>query len=265
LVPSPDGRWVSFSGGAGKVDILDTRTGQAKQFGLAKDARPLDMQWLILDSTSAARLAVITGQSQIILLDPDNRQQFSGQAASQPLAILSIGTNQPQGRGLVVLANGSLEPLQVANQSASLHPTAFGDKTALVQQLNFQPARGAWKSIGNAQAQQTMGTGWLAAGEPALFMLNEQMQPLWHYRLPVGPTDQPLTNQIATAVSPGNGRSVWAVLGHSGRVHLLRDDASWSDQLRTNRGLCGLALIPVGDRLALALADATRLTLQRLE
>lgn len=280
LAPSPDCRYVAVCTGSKSIEILDTKSQQSNQFPIPSGASVNDLQWLTVGDTTTHRLAVITSNKQVLLLDPANREQLSGSCNSEPMAIVTqSGSGDVD--GLVVLRDGTLEPLKLSSESTSpkakpvKHPISTSSAFA-GRQLAFRPGSGPWTWSQNAGTkqpanQQLLATGVLGANEPALMVLDSQLAPVWHYRLPFEHTStsvgqsQSFVHRVACAASPANGASIWAVLDSTGTVHILRGDMQWADDFRPHAKPCGIALQAVGDRLHLIIASQNMLSTMKLD
>ncbi len=277
---SPDCRNVAVWSGGKSIEILDTKSQQSSLFPIPNGAGVNDLQWLSVGDSTAHRLAAVTSSKQVLLLDPSNREQLSGSCKSEPMAIVTQSASGDVD-GLVVLGDGTLEPLKLSSEITSpkakpvKHPISTSSAFA-GRQLAFKPSSGPWTWSQNATTkqpaiQQLLATGVLGADEPALLVLDSQLTPLWHYRLPIEHTatsagqSQSLVHRVACAASPANGASIWAVLDSTGIVHILRGDMQWADDFRLETKPCGIALQAVGDRLHLIIAAQNTLSAMKLD
>ena len=229
----------------------------------------IDWKWLAVPGTRQTRLAAITNGQQLLLLDTDNREPLSGHCPGAPVAIIDLPRNGAEISGLVALADGAVEPIHLAGQTGrGPGDPAANDraKSHLAgERLGFIPAAGPWTSHStSAGAWNALAMGERFAEEPALFLLDAELSPQWHYRLPcrLGNPRPPL--QIAAATDPTSGATLWAILDTAGTLHLLRRDGSWTDHFRPAESAVAIALLPAGDRLTLLLATTNSLVAYRL-
>jgi hypothetical protein len=264
-VISHDSRYFAVQFDKRGVEIWDTKAEQSIRFPLPEATAVIDMKWLTLSSSKAARLAVITSANQVLLLDPANRQQLSGSCPGEPIAIVTQSIDSDV-QGAVVLASGALEPLVINGESEkpSAELTAF-KRPSRHRKLTFQPRTGSWCTCRTASTELTLGEGWLAKDEPALFFLDDELRPVGQYRLPAMPAGLSRFQQVTAATSPSNGAVVWAALDATGSIHLLRGDVSWFDHFRFEQRPVGIALIPSGDRLQLVVASQNSLVAYRID
>jgi hypothetical protein len=243
---------------------------------MSEGERAIDFSWVSLAGSKVPRLAVVTSDSETKLLDPNNHEQLSGRCPSEPMALLpQAGLSSPIG-GLVVLADRSIESLIMSPETA-YHSQSLGrpashtitpDSSAsdranalaasqnpveIPRKLSFQPADGPWKSIKTAEGSSILARGWIAQDEPAVFMLNEQLQQQWHYRMPLM-TDKSAMAMVTTCIDPTSGQPIWAVSQSNQVIHLLRGNGTLTDHFQLEQPIRGLGLLPVGDRTMLYVA-----------
>ncbi len=261
------------------VQLFRIKTQKNQTVGLSQHGAITDFCWLSVQGSDQPRLAVAMEEGQMVLLDPQNRDQLSGQCSSRPMAFL-VNSYKPVG-GDVVLESGSVEPLLLGSPTSatlarsvafSLPPSATGKST---QRLDFQPSNGPWFAATSGKqnvsvdgqagdSTDVLARGWLAKNEPALFMLDSELNRRWHYRLPVGNYESPwpLASQ---GIDPVSGTTVWAILDSQQSVHLLRHDGQATDHFGVGEKVRGIALTPDGDRLLLRIVQPTQSTIYQLE
>jgi hypothetical protein len=246
------------------VQVFDCSTEQNRTIELGKDALLRDFQWLDFGAAEPPRLAVITHDGQTLLIDPTNREQLSGRCPVEPFALLPAYGKDATGAAYVVLADGSVEPLQPASTlgdhsfGGSVHPAAHATPLAASldgrvgqtpAKLGFQPDQGPWVTWRDGDLPLTLASGWLAKDEPAVFMLDQQLQRLWHYRMPLQVNKA--WSLVAVANDPASGQVVWAVSSSAHTLHVLRADGMVTDHFSVQEALVGIALVPSGSRLIL--------------
>lgn len=246
---SPASNFVAYnSHGDTAIQWIDCETKENRTIELDVAGRLIDMRWLPRREGSKARLAVITSEGQTLLIDPTDRQQLSGYSSVKPLALLPGSPSDSSIAGYVVLADRSIQPLQ-------LSATAGVAASDSVQQLlAFQPKQGPWMVGNERERTWTLARGWLAADEPALFLLDEQRKQHWHYRMPLEPGPSPTACSVA--IDPTTGQVLWAVLSGTQTIHLLRADGRIIDHFRTAEPVVGLSLQPNGARIELTVVHA---------
>ncbi len=238
------------------LQLFDCKNEQNRTIALGASANIVDALWVATEGENAERLAVITRDGETLLIDPSNRQQLSGHSPVEPLALLpaarseraAVGSGADRNLGVagqVVLADGTLEPLQLDAA------TAPAPKDRALPKLAFSPAAGPWLQASDGIAQWTLARGWLAADEPAVFLLDEDLRQRWHYRTPCKPTGSATACSVAR--DPHSRQPVWAMTSQSQTVHLLRADGRIIDHFRTDQPVVGLALVANGERLELTI------------
>ncbi len=276
LEVSADGNFLAFSQLNGRtVELFDTSIEQNRTVQLDVSEGVVDLHWMTLANSKSSRLAVLTTSNQTKLLDPNNREQLSGKCPAPPLALVPQTAADSLIGGYVVMEDRAVEQLLLSSDSSIAtalgRPAAFVDKKSAVagapqsqpvklSKLAFQPAAGPWKSIRTTSGSTTLARGWIAQDEPGVFLLNEQLQQQWHYRLPIVTEGQ--STLIATAsVDPATGQALWAVAQANDVVHLLRGDGIVTDHMRLSDPVRGLGLVPVGNRLMLYVAHPKRIAI----
>ncbi len=253
--------------GGNEVHLFNTRSEQSRTVHLGTSASVVDMQWFSVSATSAARLAVITRDGQTVLIDPTNREQLSGRSPLEPKALLSLRHPTLTTDGHVVLADGAIEPLQLSTDTSGSNANGLGHpvvKTVATgagqaatnrpTRVAFQPDVGPWLTCRNGGQELTLARGWLAADEPALFLLDQGLNQRWHYRMPLQST--PALTSMCAAQDPRSGQAVWGLSSGDNTIHLLRADGQVIDHFRPNDPVVGLALAANGVRLELTVVHS---------
>lgn len=272
LVVSPASEYVAYAvPRASQVQLFQCSTSQNRVVELGAGAAIRDFQWVHLDGDRTARLALITEHGQTVLLDPSDREQLSGKCPAEPVALLTVASGEQAIGGQVALVDRSLESLHLSEEAIprDVSPTSrksLGSNishsrpagtSSLPSKLAFQPAAGPWHTWRDSQTQLTLARGWLAQDEPALFLLDDQLQIRWHHRMPLNADSN--WPYLSAAQDPGTGQPVWAVAesgsGHS-TVHIMRADGLVSDHFGVRGELRGLTLAAEGSRLVLRLVQA---------
>lgn len=241
---SPVSKYVAYAkDDEPSIQWLDIETKQNRTIEIGSTDHPLDFRWLPGREANASSLAVITADGRTLLIDPTDRQQMSGHSSVTPLALLPASAQELGTAGYVVLADRTIQPLQLSASSASSTTATTNESVA------FQPDLGPWILGRDSDQAWTLARGWLAADEPAVFLLDEQRKQHWHYRMPL----ERDAAQIASSVGndPASGQAVWAVLSGQQTIHILRADGRIIDHFRTADPVVGLALQPNGARLEL--------------
>lgn len=268
LIVAPEGDYFALADAkTSQLQVFSASTERATTLELGASAQPIDALWLRLAGTSAPRLAVITSDQRLVLLDPTNHEQLSGRCPNEPRALLAYAAANSVVGGLVVMKDGVLEPIELSTESALVEggmqlPSPRNDlPRQLPKQIGFTPALGRWQALGQGLQQvsgQTDGNlvlarGWLAADEPALFLLDGNLKQLWHYRMPlVVPGAQQLS---CVGRDPASGMPVWCVVDGNQTIHLLRADGV-SDHFRGDQEIRGISLAASGNQLLLYLVSA---------
>lgn len=251
IIPSADGRlFASFALDntlrGRRIQLLDTKSGIETQFNLPDGCAVVDIGWL------GRVLAVIADSKRLFLLNWDTQERFSGDCPQQPISLLDSSKS-------VVLQDGAIEPIEMGDSRVEMPKNkvtkAVSTPTIKARKLAFKPLMGPWSSATIDSGWQLLATGLLAESEPAVFLVNSNLEAIGYYRLPTKFNPAPLRTQAAHARSPGSGELMWAILEQTGTVHLVRGDAGWSDHFRVGDTTAGICLISAGDRLKLLLAS----------
>lgn len=262
--------FVAISGvDATSLRILDTQTRKTSTLDLG-DQPVSDFRWLA--TTTGSRLAAITAAGRTVLIDPARPQQHSGQSPAQPLAILPRGTDDHQASGYVILVDGRIEPIIVEDTNAA-KPTALAKPISAAlhstpspvveRQLKFTPASGPWSMWHDEKTSATLARGWLAADEPAAFLLDEQLRQLWHAPLPI--TDDSSVYMSSVAHDPVSGQPLWVVVQPGSTLHFFGLDGTLVDHCQLAEPVRGLALIPSGNEMHLWVAHTRAVVKYRLQ
>ncbi|MEZ6134122.1 MAG: hypothetical protein R3C53_04335 [Pirellulaceae bacterium] len=255
LLPSENGDYFAWlQAGGQSVLVFDSTSNQSTTLELS--GRTVDAGWLRLNGAAPPRLAVVTSDSRTVLLDPSNHEQLSGSSAAPPLAVIAYEQVASPVGGLVFLQDRSVEQLQLSEESTLSRipgrPAAFAKPSSpgvVADKLGFTPAAGPWKSIRTEQGNLTLAHGWLAADEPAVFMLDNQFNQLWHARMPL---ELPGAWHLTTAwQNPATGQPVWAVVDETNTVHLFRADGRSNDHFRVAERIVGVSLLAEASQLLL--------------
>ncbi len=226
LVDSKGSNFALLDAAARQVQVFSDRGPNSINIELGANVGPIDAGWLHLQGTKQSRLAIITQGHKTILLDPTNHEQLSGDCPSAPLAVVAPAAALPSGGGFVAMQNGRIEPLQLSQESTLKTHLSSASRpqpaSTAPRQVSFEPLAGPWHCWSDEKATRVMAKGWLAADEPALFLLDGDFKPMWHYRLP-GPAAEAGT-LITAAKDPASGQPVWAVADKSRVIHILRAD-----------------------------------------
>jgi len=296
VLASPDGRLLAHvatvknGSGPQEVDIYDIKTGQETHVGLPSQSKIVDIRWLAatpIDNNSATlpitkrsnsmarmeypstlqrqglgqRLAILTASNQVVLYDWETKERYSGTCPAQPTSLIDYC-------GSVVLKDGSIEPIALLdrNNNSRHAPQAASDGVATRRygKLAFQPLTGPWGTACTQSNWHSIAAGLLAKSEPAMFLLDAQLQPIGHQRLPTTALQSSELYRIVHAQSPGNGAVFWAILEPSSVVHIIPVDGTWADHFRLGESLNGIALIAAGDRLNLLVAEADQIIAYQL-
>ena len=274
LEVSPTSKYLAFSQLNGHmVELFDTTIEQNRIVSLDASEAVVDLHWMTLAGSNSPRLAVVTTNKQTKLLDPNNHEQLSGSCPSTPLALVPQNVSETLIGGYVVMEDRAIERLLLSSDATSAtvlgRPAAYSDKksdagklpgkqAAVPSKVAFQPAAGPWKSVTTPQGTAILARGWIAQDEPAVFLLNEQLQQQWHYRLPLA--DEPRSTLFASAnIDPTTGQVLWAITQANNVIHLLRGDGIVTDHVQFDEPVRGLGLVPVGNRLVLYVAHAKRI------
>ncbi|MEO8270522.1 MAG: hypothetical protein ABI557_12435, partial [Aureliella sp.] len=242
---SPASNYVAYtSNGDTSVQWIDCDTKENRTYKLDATGHPTDLRWLPSREASSASLAIITSEGQTLLIDPTDQQQLSGHSPVAPLALLAADPDESGVAGYVVLADRSIQPLQLSASSS----VATNNSTQ--QRLAFQPNQGPWVVGHERERSWTLARGWLAADEPTLFLLDEQRKQHWHYRMPLEPESSSAV--FSVAIDPSSGQAVWALLSGKQTIHVLRADGHIIDHFRTEEPVVGLSLQPNGAKLELS-------------
>lgn len=278
---SPEGHFVAFTQQpSNSIELYDTLAKQSRNIKLESNQQIIDLQWLSLAGDKSPRLAVLTSGNETKLLDPKNQEQLSGRCPSEPMAIVPTNISDTLIGGYVVLADRGVEQLLLSGDSAfrnkpllarpaghtreiseSASDLSSGANSGLLRKVAFQPATGPWRTIQFQLAGESKKTtsilarGWIAQDEPGVFLLDENLQQQWHYRLPIT-ANKDAWLITSACVDPASGQPIWVVSQSDATIHLLRGDGVITDNFRLDDPVLGLGLVPSGERLLLFVAHA---------
>lgn len=273
LLVSPSSRYLALCvpGGA-CIEIYDLQQQQSSKLQLREDMDLVDVRWLSIEEGEPARLAAITSEDELILLDPRDREQLSGRCPSKPLALiqLPVASGANSNAGLVILEDRRVEPLQLSDDSVvkprgtavSFSMNGSEANSAEERKLLFQPAKGPWSSWSDSSSTWTLAHGWLAQDEPAVFLLDDAFQQKWHCRMPINPRSLE-TDLASVARDPNTGMVTWFQAGVDGTIHILRADGL-TDHFRPSRPFVGFSAIASGQDLLLTLTTTSETTIYGL-
>lgn len=270
---SPQGKYVACAEfDSNRLEIFDTQSERNRVVGLGAASRVRDFRWITFGRTLGPRLGVVTGDRQSLLLDPTDREQLSGRCPADPCVIIMRHAIASQTKPHIVLADGSVEALELPEESTAGIPPRSDTTASLASSsgrtldatLTFQPMPGPWSDYQSGEEQFTLARGWLARDEAAVFLLQKELNPQWHFRMPlrIPATSWPLTS---VAKDPATGLPVWVVVEAEPSslrktIHLFRSDGLISDHFRVDTPVSGVALQPLGDKLNLQIASLHELT-----
>ena len=264
LLVAPGARFVAYASSSQKrVEIFDLETQRNQTVSLRIEAPPNQFTWLGLHGSDVPRLAAITANNELLLLDPANHEQLSGRCPTAPVAFLTKPDQSGTVQGQIVLADGRIESLQLDAQSAHQALPLLGRKAAFSRepsseekQLGFEPDFGPWITWRNAEKTRTLARGWLAKDEPAVFMLGDDLRPMWHFRTPLSHgAGAPIKASVSQ--DPATGLAVWAFCDAEQTIYILREDAV-VDHFRVRDSFVGLGMHRSGSDLLLSLVFPNR-------
>jgi hypothetical protein len=294
--------------GSDALQVLDTTSKHSSTVALGSGQSILDFSWTSATSTDTAQLALITAHGRTVLIDPTQSQQLSGRSSIPPLAILPTQPGQPQvgprGAGMVVLADGRLEPLVVADPDAELpritvKPASAatpekppGDKNlaeaSAAELLTREQlaSEGASAHSRPAAAQASLSRllfrpaagpwwGWSDDQGPAVLargwiaadepgLFLLDAQLRQRWHAPVPIASEPTWPLASVARDPVSGQPLWVVVQPKNTLHFLRADGLLTDHCQFAEAVNGVALLPVGNQLQLLVAHPDRLVRYQL-
>ncbi|MEM7473865.1 MAG: hypothetical protein AAF483_02675 [Planctomycetota bacterium] len=272
LLIDASGRYVALVSTQTKLlQLYDCEKKRNQSIGLQINAMPHEFAWLNLKTNETPRLAAITAEKELILIDPENHEQLSGTCPNLPVALLPQSTENSVVQGRIVLANGSLEWLQLDYESTVNRlpglgkQVSFGSKeTTSVpkKMLGFKPRSGSWIAWQDDSRSRVLARGWLARDEPAMLMLDEQFNPAWHFRMPI--RKRAREDYIASvSKDPSTGLAVWLMADADQTIYLLREDG-FVEHFRFRDSVAGLSLSRSASALRLNVAFVDRLETHQL-
>jgi hypothetical protein len=131
------------------------------------------------------------------------------------------------------------------------------------RQLQFVPATGPWSQWRDEKSCITLARGWLASDEPAVFVLDKDLQQLWHAPLPI--SDGADRWAVSVTNDPITAQPLWVVAGTDATVHFFRGDGQLVDHCQLSEPIRGIGLIPSGNELHLWVAHERRLVQYRVK
>lgn len=270
-----------------RLKIFDTGDGRGFDVAISSEDQVNDLEWVRVASDARPRLAVTTKKSWLLLIDPANQEQLSARCPAPPVAILPRPLESNEVGGVVVLEDRTVQPIRVSTpettQSLSVDegrqsgedPTRKSKVVLIGYQspigseasaestlLPFQPSGGGWQRIEMTGGSYTLARGWLAKDEPAAFLLDSKMKPLWHRRLPLlGDGDTP--RDVSGSVDPKSGQPVWSFTDADQTIHLFRADGL-ADHFKFRESVLDVALKRLGSELNMCVVLTDRIEVFRL-
>lgn len=247
------------------IQIYTLQSGENRRVQLGANVDVIDVGWLHLTGSQSSRLAILTSDNETVLLDPKNHEQLSGRCPHRPLALIANQHSSSSIHGFVVLANRSVEPLRLSNDSSHVSTGILGRPAAYKQELEsniklqFEPAAGPWLSWRDADSEFTLARGWIAKDEPALFLVDDKLRPLWHRRIGLQPNES-VRPSMQVAREPVTGKPTWLYADGDRTIHVLRADGV-TDHFRVKQPFVGLTLAANGQSLVLGITHATETVL----
>lgn len=261
-----------------RLEVFDTQDESSFRVNLRDGERLVDARWLKSTADARGRLAAITAQGTLLLIDPANQQQLSGRCPTTPVALVpdfAVPGNSRTGiHGYVVLKDKSLEAIEIqgsqqvsslSSEEAGLTVSTVGFRksagTAVGQLgqakgLPFQPLAGAWQVESLKEGAVCLGFGWKAKHEPAAVLVNSELQTVWSYRTALQGTRDSLTLTNA-ASDPQSGLPVWVFKDAEETVYLLRGDGL-ADHFRLADPVVAAELGVNGNQLMLNVVHAMK-------
>ncbi|MCA9192301.1 MAG: hypothetical protein KDB03_11075 [Planctomycetales bacterium] len=263
FLADPSGRFlVRTSREFPTIDLYDVQNKTSKQIELSSGDVPQDLCWMPLVGAKQSRLAVLATSGSLTLIDPSGHEQLTGQCPGHPLALIPSLPRSSSVGGYVILESGQVEALMLPAESAHLSGPLLGRPISSsnivtpadqLEKLKFVPGAGRWNSAVQGDKQRILARGWISRDEPALFLVDNDLRPIWHQRIPV--TYAIEQKSIASsAVDPKSGQFVWAVTFDKHTLHFLRADGLLLDHMRVSEPIVGLVLRADGSDLQLWIA-----------
>ncbi len=269
--------------GGDKMVVIETATSKSAFVQLNKQ-NVTDFRWL--GTPTGLRLAAITQSGKTLLIDPSRFEQHSGQSNQMPLAILPRVAEEALTSGYVIMRDGHIEPLIVQDEggakAAVLGQPALGQPASIsfkdtsertpanasqvnvvLKSLQFTPACGPWIQWRDAKRTLTLARGWLASDEPAVYVLDDKLQQLWH--APLAIQEGAEICGASVALDPVSNQPLWVLATEASTLHFLRADGQFVDDCRLPEEVRGLALVPVGQELRLWVAYHQRIAQYRFQ
>lgn len=264
MLVAPGARFIAYASSAKKtVQIFDLETQRNQTVSLRIEAPPNQFTWLALHGSDVPRLAAITANNELLLLDPANHEQLSGRCPTAPVAFLTKPDQSGTVQGQIVLADGRIESLRLDPQSTHQALPLLGRKAAFSsgpsseeKKLAFEPDFGPWVTWRNDEKARTLARGWLAKDEPAVFMLGDDLRPMWHFRTPLSHgAGAPIRASVTQ--DPATGLAIWAFCDAEQTIYILREDAV-VDHFRVRDDFVGLGMHRSGSDLLLNIVFPNR-------
>ncbi len=271
-------RYVALSAPLGdRLVVLDTATSRTSAVQLNQQSLT-DFRWL--ETPAGLRLAAITPNGKTLLIDPSRFEQHSGQSNQAPLAILPRVAEEALTSGYVIMNDGRIEPLIVQDEGG-VKAAALGQPASLavnrrdqsdsnastvgvvLKNLQFSPAHGPWIQWRDQKHTLTLARGWLGSDEPAIYVLDDKLQQLWHAPLAVGEGAEICGADVA--LDPATGQPHWTLATADQSLHILRADGQLVDDCRLSAAIRGVALVPMGQELRLWVAHDEKLVQYRFQ
>ncbi|MEM8732642.1 MAG: hypothetical protein AAGG44_00365 [Planctomycetota bacterium] len=278
------------------LKVVHTKHDRGFDVSISPGDAVLEMEWVSVAADSRPRLAVTTLKSQLLLIDPANQEQLSARCPSKPVALLPRRLESNEVGGVVVLADRSVQPIRLGkprqgtpeqrtlsmkveekrdgpelDSEATGEVVLIGYRTPLGSSpskensalLPFQPAAGGWLQLISDERSFTLGRGWLAKDEPAAFLLDSDLKPIWHRRLPLL-SETIHKGSVSGCIDPKSGQPVWLLVDTDSTIHLFRADGL-ADHFRFREPVLNVSLLTAGSELNMCVARADRIELFRVQ
>ncbi|MFO1063621.1 MAG: hypothetical protein U0892_07130 [Pirellulales bacterium] len=275
------------------VHLVDTKSKSDTSVDLGERGTVVDFRWIESNtaaSQTTSQLAVITDRKHVLLIDPKQTSPLSGRSEAQPLAILpalpantNAATNAGNtslavnSKGSVILADGRIEPMLTepgdrnGAQGIAVRPVSkvtspsAADKESVPVKPNhtaFAPDVGPWSIWQDGSRTAILARGKLNEDEPAVFMLNDDLLPIWHAPLPISSESGWMPD--AAARHPVTGKLIWITVQPRRTLHLFSEDGRLADHAQFDQTIVGTTLIPIGNELQLIVAHPNAIVRYRV-
>lgn len=209
-----DNRIAVANRNSNAVEIVDFGAAEnVKAESLQAGFEVTGLQWLTLSGGQTTQLAMF-GRDRIALVELGSKRRLEAPLPVGAVSLITSTFDRARSQNpVLLLESGDLEPLQLSGAVA---------ESKSLESLPCLPTDAAWTTVDRGSSQPLhFGIVKLAGDEPAAMLLDSNLRPVWHHRLPSGRASQA---KMMGGVAVG-GEAVFALAESDGTVSVFRTQA----------------------------------------